>query len=159
MRRILRGKRGIVVAVLAGIILIGLLGHRAVQATCGFDPTDDCNWSVIVVRNDAKSPVELRACVHHCGQGDRRLDPVEVEVDEASPAQQYGGVYANTGGLNWSEVTDRATGRRLGCLVLRGHSNKTDGDVVLVSQARPCSVKQPPATPVGHASVQSVQSP
>ncbi len=62
---------------------------------------------------------------------------------------------ADTGGLAWWGVTDASTNRQLGCLVLNGHTDKTDGAVVLVSQARPCGVTQTPTTPVGHTPVQS----
>jgi hypothetical protein len=146
-----------VVAVL-GVVLAALLAgcgpHSFRQATC-VDPTDDCNWSVVVVRNDSQQAVVLRGCMHHCGQGDRRLDPVTVAAGAASPRKQYGGVKVLTENLMWWGVKD-TTGRDLGCLVLNGHSDKSDGDIVLVSQARPCGEHQPPVRPVGRTSVQAL---
>jgi hypothetical protein len=145
-----------VVAVL-GVVLAALLAgcgpHSFRQATC-VDPTDDCNWSVVVVRNDSQQPVVLRGCTHHCGQGDRRLDPVTVAAGSVSPRKQYGGVYALTEDLMWWEVKD-TSGRELGCLVLDGHPDKSDGDMVLVSQAHPCGEHQPLVRPVGHTTVQA----
>jgi hypothetical protein len=70
-----------------------------------------------------------------------------------SPAEQYGGVSAYIGDLNWWAVEDRA-GRTLGCLVLDPHPDKYDGDVVLVSKKRDCSPDQPATKPVGHTAVQ-----
>jgi hypothetical protein len=43
-------------------------------------------------------------------------------------------------------VEDRA-GNTLGCLVLDGHSDKRDGDVVLVSQRRAGTPRQPAMKP------------
>lgn len=139
-------------ALLLAAVLCGCGPHSIRQATC-LDPTDDCNWSVVVVRNDTPRTVALRACMHHCGAGDRRLDPVVVASGRSSPTTQYGGVYANTGGLDWWAVED-PNGVILGCLVLDGHSDKRDGDVVLVSEARPCRAHGPATLPVGHTSTQ-----
>lgn len=155
MRNVLTGRRRIALAVVIVVGLLVLLGAHAAQLTCGFDPTDDCNWSVFVVSNDSPSAVALRQCLHHCGQGDRRLDPIYVAAGQGSPPRQYGSVYATTGGLAWWEVTDASTQRQLGCLVLDGRGDKTDGKVLLVSRAHPCRATQPPTPPVGRTQVQS----
>jgi hypothetical protein len=141
-------------AVLALAVVLGLteIGRRAsLEAAC-FDPTEACSWSVVVVRDDTHQPVVLRACMHHCGQGDRRLDPVAVKPGEESAREQYGAVYALVDGLSWWAVEDRA-GNTLGCLVLDGHGEKRDGDLLLVSQRRPCTPQQPAVKPVGRATV------
>ncbi len=135
-------------------VLLGGCGSRSFrQATC-VDPTDNCNWSVVVVRNDTPRAVASRPCLHHCGPGDRRLDPVVVPSGQGSPWKQYGGVYANTGGLNWWAVQG-AIGETLRCLVLDGHPDKRDGDIVRVSQARPCGSHEPATKPIGRTSVQT----
>jgi hypothetical protein len=143
----------VLVTVALSVLLGGCGPHSFRQATC-VDVTDDCNWSVVVVRNDTPRAVAVRPCLHHCGPGDRRLDAVLLASGDSSPKKQYGGVYANTGALNWWEVQD-TTGKALGCLVLDGHADKRDGDIVLVSQTRPCREHQPAAKPIGHTSVQA----
>jgi hypothetical protein len=155
VKRVLTGRRGVVVAVLVVVGVLLALGDRADQLACGFDPTDDCNWSVFVVRNDTAHPVVLRQCMHHCGRGDRRLSPIDVPAGTSSPPRQYGAVYALTDDLAWWEVTDAPGRTRRGCLVLDGHSDKRDGDVVLVSQAQSCRASQPPTKRVGRVRVQS----
>jgi hypothetical protein len=141
------------VAVSLAVFLTGC-PHSFRQATC-FDFTDECNWSVYVVRNDTDRPVELRPCANHCGEGDSRYDPVSIDPGTASSYEQYGGVKATTQTLNWWAVEDEA-GRTLGCLVLDGHPDKEDGDVVLVSEREPCGNPEQPATRVvGHAGNQT----
>jgi hypothetical protein len=71
-----------------------------------------------------------------------------------SPKEQYGGVYALTGVKNWYAVED-AAGKTLGCLVIDGHPDKEDGDVVLVSEKRQCTPEQPVTRPVGHVDFSS----
>jgi hypothetical protein len=139
-------------ASMLAVLLGGCGPHSFRQATC-FDATDDCNWSVVVVRNDTPHAVALRLCMHHCRPGDHRLDPVTVPIGASSPKNQYGGIDANTGGLSWWAVEDPAR-RTLGCLVLDGHPDKRDGDVVLISQARPCRDSEPATKPIGRTSVQ-----
>lgn len=136
-----------------GLSLGGCGPHSFRQATC-VDVTDDCNWSVVIVRDDTPRAVVLRPCAHHCGAGDQLDDPITLASGQATSNSQYGGVRAPTGSLAWVAV-QAATGRRLGCLVLDGHPDKRDGDVVLVSQVRPCGKHQPATRPVGRALVPS----
>jgi hypothetical protein len=90
--------------------LAGLLGgcgpRSGAEAWC-VDPTDDCNWSVVVVRNDTPALLSLRACIHRCDPSDHRLDPLRLATGEATPKKQYGGVYANVGELSWWAVEAR----------------------------------------------------
>ena len=111
---------------------VGGLGNIA----CGFDRTDPCNWSLVIVRNDTTAAVVLRPCDHHGGAGDQCGPTITVQAGESSPRSQYEGVRAFTGERTWVAVS--SGGQRLGCLVLDGHSSKRDGDVVLVSEARRC---------------------
>jgi hypothetical protein len=128
--------------------------HSVRQATC-FDPTDDCNYSVVVVENDSERPVTLRECVHHCGKGGQRLDPVVVAAGGRSPAKQYGGISALTGERNWVAV-ESTRGKTLGCLVVDGHADKRDGDLVRVSQMGPCGNASTTAVvPIGRVPVES----
>ena len=134
-------------ALLGGILVacaIGaLIGWNAVRLAKGqvslselacVDPTDPCNWSTYRVENDMAEPVVLRECLHHCGSGDRRLDPVFVGIGRTSRDV----LTASIGSRAWWEV--RSTSHRLlGCLVLDGHQHKQDGAVVVVSSAEPCS--------------------
>jgi hypothetical protein len=119
---------------------------------CGLDPTDPCNWSLVVVRNDTRSSITLAPCEHHGGRDDRCGSPILVLPGRTSPTDQYAGVRAETGLRTWIAVTSR--GQRLGCLVLDGHSKKRDGDLVLASQAQPCGHSSSPTTkPVGRIHV------
>ena len=128
--------------------------HSFRQATC-VDPTDDCNWSVVVVQNTTSRLVILRQCVHHCGRGDKRLDPITLLPGHRSPVTQYGGIAASTGTRNWVAVETRM-GATLGCLVLDGHPDKRDGDLVSVAQLARCGDPGTGAVhPIGHVSVQS----
>src|SRR5438046_2106321 len=77
------------VAVCAVLSLIGWNAVRLAEGqvsvselACVGDPTDPCNWSGYRVENDTALPVVLRECMHHCGSGDRRLDPMFVKSDE-----------------------------------------------------------------------------
>jgi hypothetical protein len=125
------------------------VGHGVNQFFCGLDPTDPCNWSLVVVRNDTTAPVVLRECMHHCGNGDQLLDPIDVAPGATSPRDQYAGVPALTYERTWVAVSSR--GRRVGCLVLDGHHTKRDGDVVRVSEAGPCGDSHSATTRVvGH---------
>jgi hypothetical protein len=146
----------VVVAVVA-VAVFGLSAcgfHSFSQGTC-VDPTDDCNWSVVVIVNDSAKPVTLRECIHHCGSGDQRLDPITVAPHRRSPATQYGGISALTGERTWVSV-ESGDARKLGCLVLDGHRDKRDGDLVRVSEMSVCGDSQTPAArPVGEVKVQS----
>jgi hypothetical protein len=139
----------------AAILGVAACGPRSFrQATC-VDPTDDCNWSVVVVANDTTRPVTLRVCVHHCGKGDQRLDPITVLPSRRSPATQYGGIYALTGSQTWVAVQSY-DGKTTGCLVLDGHPDKRDGDLVRVSEMTVCGdARTSAAIPVGRVNVQS----
>lgn len=141
---------GVAVVVALATLLAGCGPRSLRQAGC-LDPTDSCNWSVIIVRNDTPRSVALRGCLHHCGQGDSRLDPVVVASHGSSPYTQFGSVTALTGDLAWWEVRDYSSGKPMGCLTLDGHPDKADGDIVAVSQARPCDKHQHAAAPIGHA--------
>lgn len=145
---------GALLVLVAAFGAAGCGPHSLRQATC-FDPTDDCNWSVVVVANDSGREVSLRECMHHCGEGDRRLDPVAVAAGGRSPAQQYGSVTALTGTRKWIAV-ESPSGRTLGCLVLDGHPDKRDGDLVRVSQMGACgNAGTKPVIPVGRVAVES----
>src|SRR5947199_8913017 len=77
--------RPVVVAVVA-VAVFGLSAcgfHSFSQGTC-VDPTDDCNWSVVVIVNDSAKPVTLRECIHRCGSVDQRLDPLTVAPHRSS---------------------------------------------------------------------------
>jgi hypothetical protein len=142
------------VALLVGIVRLAPHAHVSLEGVgrgidafaCGLDPTDPCNWSIVIVKNDISAPVALRDCIHHCGKGDQLEDPVDVAPGRSSPRDQYQGVSALTGLRTWLVVSVR--GRRIGCLVLDGHDTKRDGDVVLVSEARPCGNPHSPTTQV-----------
>jgi hypothetical protein len=110
------------------------------ELTC-IDPTDPCNWSSYQVRNDTSRPVVLRECLHHCGDGDSRGDPIQIEPRAVSPNDVYRGASATVGDRAWWEVRTTSA-RLLGCLVLDGHAHKHDGDLVVVSSARSCSSDQ-----------------
>jgi hypothetical protein len=141
------------VALFAGTIAAGsvlsLIGWNAVRLAkgqvslsdlaCVGDPTDPCNWSSYRVENNASGPVVLRECMHHCGRGDRRLDPVAVRTGETTSGDA---VTALVGDRAWWEVR-LSSNQLLGCLVLDGHRSKHDGDLVLVSSVRPCRVNAP----------------
>jgi hypothetical protein len=128
--------------------------HSLRQATC-FDPTDDCNWSVVVIENNTAEDVTLRECDHHCGRGDHRADPIELAPRERTATSQYGGISALTGTLTWVAVQS-VDGRTLGCLVLDGHRDKLDGDLVRVTEMGRCGDRTTAAAkPVGHVRTQS----
>jgi hypothetical protein len=106
---------------------------------CVGDPTDPCNWSSYRVENDTGGPVVLRECMHHCGEGDRRLDPVSLR---AGGTTSDDAVTALVGDRAWWEMRS-SSNQSLGCLVLDGHRHKRDGDLVLVSSVRPCRASAP----------------
>jgi hypothetical protein len=133
-------------AVAFGFTSVGRVGHALDRVTCGLDPTDSCNWSVVIVKNDTRATVLLEPCEHHGGKGDDCGPPIVVAPGATSSRDQYEGVQAITGLKTWVAVVQR--GRRIGCLVLDGHSSKRDGDLVLVSEARRCGDSSSPATKV-----------
>jgi len=138
------------------VALIGAVGFRLTsashvaraldQVTCGLDPTDPCNWSLVVVKNDTHAAVLLEPCEHHGGEGDHCGPPIAVPRGARSTRDQYEGVQALTGTRTWVAIVQ--SGRRLGCLVLDGHSTKRDGDLVLASEARGCGNSATPTTKV-----------
>lgn len=111
-------------------------GKVTVSDLACVDPTDSCNWSNYRVINDTDTPVVLRECLHQCGNGDRRLEPILV-APNATTSDDGNQVTASVGGRNWWAV-QTVSGHQIGCLVLDGHSSKRDGDLVLVSSARRC---------------------
>jgi hypothetical protein len=143
-RRGIAGKVGLVVAICVGCAILTLVAWNAVRLARGqvsfselacVDPTDPCNYSTYRVHNDTTGPVVLRECMHHCGRGDRLLDPIVVESGRTT---SEAAVTALVGSRNWWEV-ESVSDRRLGCLVLDGHGHKRDGDLVDVSAIGPCS--------------------
>jgi hypothetical protein len=136
-------------AVIAACAILSLIGWNAVRLAkgqvslsdlaCVGDPTDPCNWSTYRVENNTGGPVVLRECMHHCGRGDRRLDPVAVRAGETTSDDS---VIALVGDRAWWEMRS-SSNQLLGCLVLDGHRHKHDGDLVLVSSVRPCSASAP----------------
>jgi hypothetical protein len=99
--------------------------------------------------------VSLRGCIHHCDKGDQRLDPVVVAAGGRSPATQYGGVSALTGTRSWVAV-ESVLGKTLGCLVVDGHPDKSDGDLVRVTEMEPCGDSSTKAVvPTGRVKVES----
>ena len=100
------------------------------------DPTGACKWSAYRVRNDTLSPVVLRECFHHCELTDERGDPIVVASGAVTRDDVFQ-VSALVAELDWWEVRSQSR-RRLGCLVLDGHTHKYDGDIVLVSSAGLC---------------------
>jgi hypothetical protein len=132
------------IAVVCGIaLLIAWNGVRLSNGDVRFselmciDPTDACNWSAYRVRNDTAEPVVLRECMHHCGAGDQRLDPIAVAPGQTT-ANSVRDVSALVATHDWWEVRLRS-GRLLGCLVLDGHPHKHDGDRVSVAGVGPCT--------------------
>jgi hypothetical protein len=111
-------------------------GKVTVSDLACVDPTDPCNWSSYRVINDTDTPVVLRECLHQCGNGDRRLEPILVASKATTPNNGHQ-VIARVGGRNWWAV-QTVSGQQIGCLVLDGHSSKRDGDLVLVSSTRRC---------------------
>lgn len=109
-------------------------GQVSVSELACIDVTDPCNYSSYSVKNDAALPVVLRECMHHCGRGDRRLDPVSIDVARTTSNDA---VTALVGSRAWWEVRS-SSNHLLGCLVLDGHQHKHDGDVVVVSSVQPC---------------------
>ena len=145
---------GLVGAAVLACAIASLIAWNAVRVAKGdvtiseltcLDPTDACNWSAYRVRNDTGVPVVLRECMHHCGSGDRRLDPIDIAPGHMSP-NDVRHVSALVGDRAWWEVRTQS-GRLLGCLVLDGHRHKRDGDRVVVSAAAPCHADAP-TTPV-----------
>jgi hypothetical protein len=128
---------------------LSLIGWNAVRLAkgevslsdlaCIGDPTDPCNWSSYRVANNTGGAVVLRECMHHCGKGDRRLDPVAVK---AGGTTSDDAVTALVGDRAWWEMRS-SSNQLLGCLVLDGHRHKHDGDLVLVSSVRPCRANAP----------------
>jgi hypothetical protein len=129
----------VVVAVISWNAVRLAQGNVSVSELLCVDPTEACNWSSYRVRNDTAAPVVLRECMHHCGLGDQRLDPVFVG-SKATTSDDA--VTALVGSRNWWEVRTAAH-RSLGCLVLDGHRHKRDGYLVLVSSREPCSPGAP----------------
>jgi len=138
------GKVGLVVVICVGGAILTLVAWNAARLARGevsfselacVDPTDSCNYSTYRVLNDTTGPVLLRECMHHCGRGDRRLDPIVVESGRTTSGAA---VPALVGSRNWWEV-ESLSHSRLGCLVLDGHRHKRDGDLVDVSAVGPCS--------------------
>jgi hypothetical protein len=74
--------------------------------------------------------------------GERRGDPVLVDAGQTTANDE---VRALIKERKWWQVETRL-GQRIGCLVLDGHLHKHDGDIVLVSSARPCSSRS--STPI-----------
>jgi hypothetical protein len=120
-------------------------GKVTVSDLACVDPTDPCNWSSYRVINDTDTPVVLRECLHQCGNGDRRLEPILVASKATTPNNGHQ-VTANVGGRSWWAVKT-VSGQQIGCLVLDGHSSKRDGYLVLVSSARRCGSASVPTTP------------
>ena len=133
----------------AACAVLSLIGWNAVRLAkgqvslsdlaCVGDPTDPCNWSSFRVENDTGRPVILRECMHHCGGGDRRLDPVAVRTGEMTSDDA---VTALVGDRAWWEVRS-SSNQLLGCLVLDGHRHKHDGNLVLISAVQPCRTNAP----------------
>jgi hypothetical protein len=136
-------------AAIAACAILSLIGWNAMRLAkgqvslsdlaCVGDPTDPCNWSSYRVKNDSAVPVVLRECMHHCGSGDRPLDPVLVKIDETTLGDA---VTAQVAGRAWWEVR-ASSNRLLGCLVLDGHRHKHDGALVVVSSVQPCRMNSP----------------
>jgi hypothetical protein len=130
----------LVVATLVALIVWNVLrladGKATFSGLACVDPTDPCNWSSYRVVNDTDTPVVLRECLHQCGNGDRRLEPILVAPRATTPNNGHQ-VTASVGGRDWWEV-QTVSGRQIGCLLLDGHSSKHDGDTVRVLSARRC---------------------
>jgi hypothetical protein len=143
------GRVALFAGTFAACAVLSLIGWNAVRLAkgqvslsdlaCLGDPTDPCNWSSYRVKNDSAVPVVLRECMHHCGSGDRRLDPVLVKIDETTSGDAVTALVADRA---WWEVRS-SSNRLLGCLVLDGHRHKHDGDLVVVSSVQPCRVNSP----------------
>jgi hypothetical protein len=136
------------IVVTCGLIALGGLiahdvatGDVTVDELLCFKPGELCRYSVYRVRNDTVAEVYLRWCLHHCGEGDRRGNPIDVAPGQVT-ANDPNGVTAILSSLNWWEVRS-SSGRVLGCLVLDGHHHKRDGDLVLVSALGPCDPGAP----------------
>jgi hypothetical protein len=128
---------GLLGGIVVAVVVLALIGWNVVRLTEGkttvealacVDPTDQCNSSSYRVANDSNAPVVLRECAHHCGSGDRRLDPILVAPGTMSSSDQ---VRATVGARDWWEA-QTVPGRQIGCLILAGDSSKHDGDAVLV---------------------------
>ena len=109
-------------------------GRVSVSELACVDPTDPCNYSTYRVENDTGAPVVLRECMHHCGSGDQRLDPVSIDVGRTTAGDA---VTALVSSRDWWEVRT-SSHRLIECLVLEGHRHKHDGDAVVASSAEPC---------------------
>jgi hypothetical protein len=134
---------GFLGGIVVGCAVLALIGWNAIRLADGrvtvselacIDPTDPCNWSSYRVENDTAVQVVLRRCMQHCGNGDRRLDPIVIESGRTTSTEA---VTALVGSRAWWEVWSSSQGW-VGCLVLDGHHHKRDGDVVLVSYVQPC---------------------
>jgi hypothetical protein len=139
-----RGLAGRLVGAVLACAILTLIAWNGVRLATGqvtaselacIDPTDPCNYSTYRVLNDTGTPVVLRECIHHCGAGDRRLDPVPVRNGTTTSGDA---VTALVGSSAWWEVLSRSN-RSLGCLVLDGHKHKRDGDLVRVSALGRCA--------------------
>src|ERR1035437_1423435 len=90
----------VVVSAVAAIVVWNIVrlvqGQTTVAQLACVDPTDPCNFSAYQVTNDTNRPVVLRECMHHCGPGDRLLDPITVGPTETTP-DSVSAVYALVG--------------------------------------------------------------
>jgi hypothetical protein len=131
----------VVVSAVAAIVVWNVVRLARGQTTFAqlacIDPTDPCNVSTYRVTNDINRPVVLRECLHHCGPGDRLLDPITVGLGATTP-DSVSAVTALVHSRDWWEV-QAVDGRTLGCLVLDGHSTKRDGLLVDVSSLGRCT--------------------
>jgi hypothetical protein len=138
------GRVAVFAGAIAASVIVSLIGWNAVrlaegevsltELACVGDPTDPCNWSSYRVENNTGGAVVLRECMHQCGKGDRRLDPVAVR---AGGITSDDAVTALVGDRAWWEMRSNSN-QLLGCLVLDGHRHKHDGDLVLVSSVGLC---------------------
>jgi len=139
----------LVLAALVALIVWNVVrladGKVTVSDLACVDPTDPCNWSSYRVINDTDTPAVLRECLHQCGNGDRRLEPILVAPKATTPNNGHQ-VTANVGSRNWWEV-QTVSGQQIGCLIMDGHPSKRDEDIVLVSSARRCDSASVPITP------------
>lgn len=125
------------IAVVCGIAAMFVFDGDGVSQLLCWEPGDSCGYSVYRIRNDLDQPIVVRECMHHCGTGDQRLDPIAVPAGRVTQ-NSFLAVSAIVGLHDWWEVKS-ASGEVLGCLVLDGHAHKHDGDLVVVSAAGPCT--------------------
>jgi hypothetical protein len=136
------GLLGGLLAACALVALGGLIARDLASGATTFDellcfkPGEPCRYSVYRVRNDTGAPVEIRWCLHHCGEGDRKGVGIPIAPGGTTVNDEHG-VQAIISNLNWFELRAES-GSVLGCLVLDGHPHKHDGDLVVVSDVAPC---------------------